>query len=137
VRIDPNSFAFTLLLGLLLALPTFGIDMILPTLSATGADLGAPPSDVGLSMSVYLLCLCAALLAYGPASDRFGRTPIVVFGCLLVIAASMGCIGAQSLPRLLLFRALRGGREWQPSPPFVTGSRATRRALTWPMWCSR
>jgi hypothetical protein len=54
VRIHPNSFAFTLL-GLLSSLPTFGIDMILPTLSATGANLDAPPSSDGLAMSVYLL----------------------------------------------------------------------------------
>jgi DHA1 family bicyclomycin/chloramphenicol resistance-like MFS transporter len=42
MRIHSDSFAFTLLLGLLSALPTFGIDMILPTLSATGSALGAP-----------------------------------------------------------------------------------------------
>jgi MFS transporter, DHA1 family, multidrug resistance protein len=54
VRIHPDSFVFTLLPGLLSSLPTFGIDMILPSLSATGADLGAAPADVGLVMSVYL-----------------------------------------------------------------------------------
>jgi DHA1 family bicyclomycin/chloramphenicol resistance-like MFS transporter len=120
VRIDPDSFAFTLLLGLLSALPTFGIDMILPTLSATGADLGTPPSDVGLAMSVYLLSLGAALLVYGPLSDRFGRKPIVVFGCLLVIAASIGCIGAQSLQQLLLFPALQGAGASGPGMAAIT-----------------
>jgi DHA1 family bicyclomycin/chloramphenicol resistance-like MFS transporter len=120
VRIDPDSFTFTLLLGLLSALPTFGIDMTLPTLSATGADLGALPSDVGLAMSVYLLSLGAALLAYGPAADRFGRKPIVVFGCLLVIAASIGCIGAQSLRQLLLFRALQGAGASGPGMAAIT-----------------
>jgi DHA1 family bicyclomycin/chloramphenicol resistance-like MFS transporter len=120
VRIDPNSFAFTVLLGLLSALPTFGIDMILPTLSATGADLGAPPSDVGQAMSVYLLSLGAALLVWGPVSDRFGRKPIAVFGCLLVIAASIGCIGAQSLPQLLLFRALQGAGASGPGMAAIT-----------------
>jgi MFS transporter, DHA1 family, multidrug resistance protein len=120
VRIDPDTFAFTLLLGLLSALPTFGIDMILPTLSATGADLGAPPSDVGQAMSVYLLSLGAALLVWGPVSDRFGRKPIAVFGCLLVIAASIGCIGAQSLPQLLLFRALQGAGASGPGMAAIT-----------------
>jgi DHA1 family bicyclomycin/chloramphenicol resistance-like MFS transporter len=41
VRIHPHSFAFSFLLGLLSSLPAFGIDMILPSLSATAADLGA------------------------------------------------------------------------------------------------
>jgi MFS family permease len=88
VRIHPDSSVFTLLLGPLSSLPTFGIDMILPSLSATGADLGAAPADVGLAMSVYLLSLGATLPVYGPVSDRFCRKPIVVFGCALVIIAS-------------------------------------------------
>jgi MFS transporter, DHA1 family, multidrug resistance protein len=120
VRIHPNSFAFTLLLGLLSALPTFGIDMILPTLTATGTALGAPPSDVGMAMSTYLLALGVSLLVYGPISDHFGRKPIVVFGCWLVIVASIGCIFAQSLPQLLVFRALQGAGASGPAMGAVT-----------------
>lgn len=120
MRIHPDSFVFTLLLGLLSSLPTFGIDMILPSLSATGADLGAAPADVGLTMSVYLLGLGAALLVYGPVSDRFGRKPVVVFGCALVIIASVGCIFARSLPQLLLFRALQGAGASGPGMAAVT-----------------
>jgi MFS transporter, DHA1 family, multidrug resistance protein len=120
VRIHPDSFVFTLLLGLLSSLPTFGIDMILPSLSATGADLGAAPADVGLTMSVYLLGLGAALLVYGPVSDRFGRKPVVVFGCALVIIASVGCIFARSLPQLLLFRVLQGAGASGPGMAAVT-----------------
>jgi DHA1 family bicyclomycin/chloramphenicol resistance-like MFS transporter len=120
VRIHPDSFVFTLLLGLLSSLPTFGIDMILPSLSATGADLGVAPADVGLAMSVYLLSLGAALLVYGPVSDRFGRKPIVVFGCALVIIASLGCIFAHSLPQLLFFRALQGAGASGPGMAAVT-----------------
>jgi MFS transporter, DHA1 family, multidrug resistance protein len=120
VRIHPDSFAFTLLLGLLSSLPTFGIDMILPSLSATGADLGAAPADVGLAMSVYLLGLGAALLVYGPVSDSYGRKPIVVFGCVLGIIASLGCIFAQSLPQLLFFRALQGVGAAAPGMAAVT-----------------
>src|SRR3569833_3022836 len=108
MRIRPDSFAFSLLIGLLASLPTFGIDMILPSLSATAADLGVTPADAGQAMSAYLLSLGAALLGYGPASDRFGRKPIVFFGCALVTLASAGCIISRSLPQLLLFRALQG-----------------------------
>ena len=120
MRIHPDSFVFTLLLGLLSSLPTFGIDMILPSLSATGADLGAAPADVGLTMSVYLVGLGAALLVYGPVSDRFGRKPVVVFGCALVIIASVGCIFARSLPQLLLFRVLQGAGASGPGMAAVT-----------------
>src|ERR1700730_1392116 len=120
MRIHPDSFVFTLLLGLLSSLPTFGIDMILPSLSATGADLGAAPADVGLAMSVYLLSLGAALLVYGPVSDRFGRKPIVVFGCALVIIASLGSFFPLSRPRLFFFRPRRGAGAWGPGMAAVT-----------------
>jgi MFS transporter, DHA1 family, multidrug resistance protein len=108
MRIAPNSPAFSWLLGLLSALPTFGIDMILPTLPATATALRAPASEVGLAMSVYLFGLGAALVAYGPISDRIGRRPIIVFGAALLALASVGCMLARSLPLLLIFRTLQG-----------------------------
>jgi DHA1 family bicyclomycin/chloramphenicol resistance-like MFS transporter len=108
VRINPASFGFTLLLGLLSVLPPFGIDMILPALPATGASLGVPPSDIGLAMSVYLLSLGVAPLIYGPLSDRYGRKPVLVFGCALLILASIGCATAPSLRILLVWRAVQG-----------------------------
>src|SRR5258705_603363 len=94
--------------------------MILPSLSATGTDLGAAPAEVGLAMSVYLLSLGAALLVYGPVSDRFGRKPIVAFGCTLVIIASLGCISAHSLPQLLFFRERPGVGASVPAMATVT-----------------
>jgi MFS transporter, DHA1 family, multidrug resistance protein len=118
--INRNSFAFTLLLGLLAAVPTFGIDVILPTLSATGVALGATPSAVGAAMTVYLLSLGTTLLAYGPLSDRFGRKPIAVFGAALMIVASIGCMFARSLPQLLIFRALQGAGASGPGTAAIT-----------------
>jgi MFS transporter, DHA1 family, multidrug resistance protein len=120
VHVDHNSFVFTALLGALAAVPTFGIDMILPTLSATGAELGVAASNVGLAMSVYLLGLGVALLVYGPLSDRIGRKPIAVFGCALMIVASIGCILAQSLPQLLIFRVLQGAGASGPATAAIT-----------------
>ncbi len=114
VRIAPDSFAFTLTLGLLATLPTFGIDMLLPSLSATGTALGVSPAQVGLAMSVYLLSLGIALLFYGPVSDRYGRKPVVIFGCVITIIASIGCAMAPSLPALLAWRALQGAGTAAP-----------------------
>src|SRR4051794_14378942 len=45
--------AFTLLLSLLVALPSFGIDMSLPALTATGAALGVAPAQAGMMMSLF------------------------------------------------------------------------------------
>ena len=108
VRIQPTSFAFTLLLGFLAAVPYSGIDVNLPALAATGATLGVSPSDVGLTMSSFMLSLALAPLLYGPVSDRIGRKLVVAFGIALFVVASLGCAVAQSFPELLTCRFVQG-----------------------------
>ncbi|MCA6107805.1 MFS transporter [Bradyrhizobium cenepequi] len=108
MKIQPASFAFTLLLGSLAAVPYSGIDINLPALAATGAALGVSPAEVGLTMSTFMLSLAVAPLFYGPISDRFGRKPVVGFGVALFVLASLACALAPSLPLLLIFRSVQG-----------------------------
>jgi DHA1 family bicyclomycin/chloramphenicol resistance-like MFS transporter len=108
MQIQPASISFTLLLGFLAAVPYSGIDINLPALAATGATFGTDPSEVGLTMSAFMLSLAAAPLFYGPVSDRFGRKPVVVFGIALFVAASIACAAAQSLLMLLICRFIQG-----------------------------
>jgi DHA1 family bicyclomycin/chloramphenicol resistance-like MFS transporter len=100
--------AFTLLLSFLVALPSFGIDMSLPALTAMGAALHVAPAQAGLMMSLFMLGFAVAPLFYGPASDRYGRKPVVVFACMLFIIAGIGCAFARSLPTLLTWRVVQG-----------------------------
>ena len=88
MRIPPASAAFTLLLSFLVALPSFGIDVSLPALTATGASLGVAPARVGQTMSLFMLGFAVAPLFYGPASDRYGRKPVVLFACTLLALAA-------------------------------------------------
>ena len=108
MQIQPASLSFTLLLGFLAAVPYSGIDINLPALAATGATLGARPSEVGLTMSAFMLSLALAPLVYGPISYRIGRKPIVAFGIALFVVASLGCAVAGSLPQLLICRFVQG-----------------------------
>jgi DHA1 family bicyclomycin/chloramphenicol resistance-like MFS transporter len=108
MQIQPASFAFTLLLGFLAAVPYSGIDINLPALVATGATFGVSPSKVGLTMSAFMLSLAIAPLIYGPVSDRFGRKPVLIFGVALFVVASLTCAVAQSLPELLICRFVQG-----------------------------
>jgi MFS transporter, DHA1 family, multidrug resistance protein len=64
MQIRPSSFAFTLMLGFLAAVPYSGIDINLPALAATGATLGVNASEVGLTMSVFMHSLAVAPLVY-------------------------------------------------------------------------
>lgn len=99
--------AFTVLLGFLVALPSFGIDMSLPALAAMGASFGVAPSRVGLMMGGFIIGFAVAPLLYGPASDRYGRKPIVMFGRTLFTIASAGGAISRSLP-VLLWRVVQG-----------------------------
>jgi DHA1 family bicyclomycin/chloramphenicol resistance-like MFS transporter len=108
MQIKPSSFAFMLMLGFLAAVPYSGIDINLPALAATGATLGVSPSEVGLTMSAFMLSLAVAPLIYGPVSDRFGRKPVIAFGIALFVVASLACAVAQSLPALLISRFVQG-----------------------------
>jgi DHA1 family bicyclomycin/chloramphenicol resistance-like MFS transporter len=108
MQIQPASFAFTLLLGFFAAVPYSGIDINLPALAATGATFGVSPSEVGLTMSAFMLSLAVAPLIYRPVSDRFGRKPVVVFDVALFVVASLACAVAQSLPMLLACRFVQG-----------------------------
>ena len=119
MQIQPTSFAFTLLLGFLAAVPYSGIDINLPALAATGATLGASPSKVGLTMSAFMLSLAAAPLVYGPVSDRFGRKPVVALGVALFVVASLACAVAQSLPALLICRFVQGVGATSTAMTFV------------------
>jgi DHA1 family bicyclomycin/chloramphenicol resistance-like MFS transporter len=100
--------AFTLLMSFLSALPSFAIDMSLPAITETAAALRVAPAQAGLMMSLFMVGFAVAPLFYGPASDRYGRKPIVVFACMLFVIAGIGCALAQSLPTLLMWRVVQG-----------------------------
>ena len=108
MRIPPASTAFSLLLSLLVALPSFGIDMSLPALTATGAAIGVAPASAGLTMSAFMVGFAVAPLVYGPASDRYGRKPVVLFAGTLFTIAAIGCALAGSLSSLLIWRLVQG-----------------------------
>lgn len=108
MRIPPTSPAFTVLLGLLAVVPGFGVDMALPSLAAAGASLGVSSSAAGLTISCFMVSFGLAPLIYGPVSDRYGRKPIVVSGCVVFVIAGVGCAFAPSLPVLLACRIVQG-----------------------------
>lgn len=108
MQIRPASAAFTLLLGFLAAVPYSSIDINVPSLAATAAAFGANTSDVGLTMSAFMVSLAVAPIFYGPVSDRLGRKPVLLFGVALFVVASLACAAAQSLPVFMICRFVQG-----------------------------
>ncbi len=107
-RIPPHSVWFTLLLGAMSALPPLSIDMGLPALPALAAGLGASAAAAGLSLSLFVAGFAVAQLLLGPMSDRFGRRPVLLGGCMLFAAAGIGCATSSSIDAVNAWRFVQG-----------------------------
>jgi len=101
-------FKIALVLGLLSAIGPFAIDMYLPALPAIGQSLGAGIGGVQMSLTAFFIALGVGQLAYGPASDMFGRKPPLYFGLGLFVLASIGCALARNIETLVALRFLQG-----------------------------
>jgi EmrB/QacA subfamily drug resistance transporter len=58
--------------------------------------------------SVYLLTQAVTVPVYGKLSDVLGRKPLLIFGIVVFVAASVFCGLAWSMPALIAGRALQG-----------------------------
>src|SRR4051794_7734120 len=102
------SLPFTLLLGVLIALTALGMDMFLPSVPVIASELGSVPGSAQLTVTTYLLGLAIGQLGWGPASDRFGRKPVLLCGLALFLV-SAGCgAAADSIENLSAVRFAQG-----------------------------
>ncbi|MCW0180727.1 multidrug effflux MFS transporter [Zavarzinia sp.] len=99
------------LLALLTFSGTLAMHIFVPALPRAGADLGAPPATMQLSISLYILGLAFGQLVYGPLADRFGRRPVLMAGLVLYTLAGFAAALAPDAGALIaarLFQALGG-----------------------------
>src|SRR5687767_3132997 len=97
-----------LLLGGLAMFGPFAIDTIFPAFRAIEREFAVSAVAMQQSISVYLVAYALMSVFHGPISDAVGRKPVILWGVLAFIGASIGCALAESLPQLLVFRALQG-----------------------------
>ncbi len=106
--IRPETFGFTLVLGLLGALPPLAIDISAPTLLMVEGQLDTTTRMVGLVITLFMLGFAAGQFAGGPASDRHGRRPVLLIGLFGYTVAAIGCSLAGSIWSLLAWRLVQG-----------------------------
>jgi DHA1 family bicyclomycin/chloramphenicol resistance-like MFS transporter len=100
----PGSLALTSLLAVLTGIGPLSVDMYLPSWPDMARLLEATPSQVQLTMSVYLVGFGLAQLIYGPLSDRHGRKPVLLAAIVLFVLASIICTVAPSIELLIVAR---------------------------------
>lgn len=92
----------------MISLVAMSIDAILPALPAIASDLATSANDVQLVVSVLMLGLGLGGLAFGPASDAYGRKPPVYAGLGLFLAGCLVSAFATSLTAMLVGRFMQG-----------------------------
>ncbi|BAV06197.1 MFS transporter, DHA1 family, bicyclomycin/chloramphenicol resistance protein [Filimonas lacunae] len=95
-----------LILGALIALSPFSIDMYLPAFPAIAKALHTDIAQVGYSLTSYYAGLCVGQLIYGVLIDRFGRKKPLMAGLLLYLIAAVGCSLAGGVHYLVAVRLL-------------------------------
>src|SRR3954449_5670249 len=116
VRPSPSSLPavtaptlrLVLLLGVLVALGPFTIDMYLPALPVIAPDLGSTAAAVQLTLTGTLAGVAVGQLVIGPLSDALGRRRPLVAGVAVHVVASLLCVLAPSVAVLGVLRAFQG-----------------------------
>ena len=97
------------LLALMTSLGALTIDLQLPAMPLILESFGLSESNQQQwIITSYMLGFASAQIFYGPLSDSYGRKPILVFGLLVYIGASLACIFAESYWVFLMARATQG-----------------------------
>ena len=96
------------ILGLLMAVGLFAIDMYLPALPAIAGQLHADSHQVQASLISFFAAMGLSQIFYGPLSDMFGRKRPLYFGLTLFVIGAVGCALTNDIAGLVAFRGLQG-----------------------------
>ncbi|MDA0189998.1 MAG: MFS transporter [Proteobacteria bacterium] len=107
---SPEEKRAGLSLAAIFALRMLGLFLILPVFAVYAGTLsgGGDALRVGLAIGAYGLTQAFLQIAYGSASDRFGRKPVIVFGLVLFAIGSFVAAAAQSIEGVIAGRVLQG-----------------------------
>jgi DHA1 family bicyclomycin/chloramphenicol resistance-like MFS transporter len=97
-----------MVLGLLIAVGAFAVDMYIPGFAAIARDLRTDPGRVQFSMTAYFLAVAIGQILYGPVSDAVGRRRPIFAGLALFAASSAAAAFAPTIGWLIAARAAQG-----------------------------
>ena len=96
---------FVAMVAALMAIGALGVDAMLPALPTIGRELGvADPNAPQFVIAIYLFGLGIGQLLHGPASDHFGRRPVMLTAMGIYAIANLAVAFAASFPLLLAAR---------------------------------
>src|ERR1700736_1517318 len=102
-----TSRMMLLLLVAMTGVAPISLYLLVPALPVLASTFGRDISIVQMTVSLYMVGIACSQIIMGPLSDRFGRRPVLLAGLGLMVAASAGCIFAETLPQLIAARFLQ------------------------------
>ena len=88
-------------------LRSFAQVIYVPSLATMRSDLNTTTAMIGLTLSIYGLCLAFAQIAYGPIVDRFDSKRILLIGLVLYLFGNLGAYFTRGISLLLVARSLQ------------------------------
>ena len=111
IQMFPHEWRASTTLSGVYALRMLGMFLVLPVLALYAASLPGAENNkalIGLAMGIYGLTQALLQLPMGMASDKFGRKKVIYIGLIIFAAGSFMAAVADSLPMLVVARALQG-----------------------------
>src|SRR5438552_11489372 len=102
-----NSKIMLMLLVAMTGVAPISLYLLVPALPVLATTFGRGISVAQMTVSLYMVGIACSQIVMGPLSDRFGRRPVLLAGLSLMVAASVACIFAESLPQLIAARFLQ------------------------------
>ncbi|MCL1126354.1 multidrug effflux MFS transporter [Shewanella surugensis] len=110
------------LLGAMIAITPFAIDMSLPAMTTLATQFHTPMSDIQQSLSLYLIGYSAGMFVFGPLADKWGRRRFVIYGLLGFMLSSTALALTSNIELFLLlrfFQAFTGAAATVVIPGYV------------------
>ncbi|MFN4060881.1 MAG: multidrug effflux MFS transporter [Paracoccus hibiscisoli] len=103
MRTPPHMLTLVALSGV----SALSMNVFLPSLPGMARDFGVEYGVMQLSVSAYIGASAVLQLLGGPLSDRFGRRPVVIWGLVGFLLATVGTLLATTATTFLIFRLLQ------------------------------
>ncbi len=97
-----------IVLGLVIAVGAFAVDMYIPSFAAIARDLHTGAGNVQLTMTAYFVSVAIGQVIYGPISDAIGRKRPIFAGLALFGAGSIWAAFAPTIGALTAARFCQG-----------------------------
>ena len=102
-RTPPHIGTLILLSGL----SALGMNIFLPSLPGMTEYFQTDYRLMQLSVALYLCINAVVQVIVGPIADKMGRRPVILWGLVLFLIATLGCLFSPSIEVFLLFRMMQ------------------------------